>query len=89
MNCKQGDLAVIVKSYAGNEGKIVRCIDFIGDVHGPHNIIVPTWRIDRRLPHCEGGLDNRVGDFQLRPIRDADGQDETLTWKDVPHKEVA
>ena len=26
MNCKQGDIAIVVKSFAGHEGKIVRCI---------------------------------------------------------------
>lgn len=26
LNCKQGDLAIVVKSLAGNEGKIVKCL---------------------------------------------------------------
>jgi len=26
MNCKQGDLAIVIRSVRGNEGKIVRCV---------------------------------------------------------------
>lgn len=30
MNCKQGDLAIVVRSKAGNEGRIVRCVRWAG-----------------------------------------------------------
>ena len=29
LNCKQGDLAIIVSSTCGNEGKIVRCLELL------------------------------------------------------------
>lgn len=87
MNCKQGDLAIIIKSRAGNEGKIVRCVrlhDFIDrDINGwPTGIIGPRWVIDRPVP----GLTNdghpnymfTVADSCLRPIRPTDGEDEIL-----------
>lgn len=34
MNCKQGDLAIVVYSTAGNEGKLVRVLRFVGNVRG-------------------------------------------------------
>jgi len=30
MNCKQGDLAIVVRSYTGDEGKVVRTAYEIG-----------------------------------------------------------
>lgn len=30
MNCKKGDLAMIVRSYAGNHGKVVTCLELVG-----------------------------------------------------------
>lgn len=30
MNVKKGDLAIIIKSFAGNEGKIVEVVEFLG-----------------------------------------------------------
>ena len=32
MNCKQGDMAVVVRSSAGNEGKVVTCLEYVGHV---------------------------------------------------------
>ena len=32
MNCKQGDMAVVVRSNADNEGRVVTCMEFIGPV---------------------------------------------------------
>lgn len=51
MNCKEGDLAMIVKSKAGNEGKIVRCIQYVGAVDG----VLPKdcWLIDGSI-NCVG-----------------------------------
>ena len=90
MNCKPGDLAVIVESSAGNEGKIVRCIRVSqwkallgpnGDVSGV------VWEIEPPVP---GWLDGSPTAFALdqclRPIRDPgdDAKDETLAWLTVP-----
>jgi len=80
MNCKQGDLAVIVcKKETQHLGKIVRCMSI--------------WRGNHWI--CEPDLTGLDGaplawiDSVLRPIRDSDGQDETLTWQPVPTKEKA
>ena len=85
LNCKTGDLAIVVESDLGNEGKIVQCIKFIGDIaqrDSNGNIeTVPMWEVDRDLDG-EGG--NEIADYQLRPIRDSDGEDETLTWAGKP-----
>ena len=91
LNCKPGDLAVIVRSSAGNEGKIVRCLELIpadkwlaedGRVNS-----APTWRIDIALRGWAGDFSRFVRDEQVRPIRDNDGEDETLQW--VPRKVTA
>lgn len=95
MNCKQGDLAIVVRSSAGNEGKIVRCLRLIKsiiwvDVDGKGSRH-PTWEIDVLLPDWSGIFTNYICDYQLRPIRDPgdDAVDETLIWLPVPVKEAA
>jgi hypothetical protein len=88
MNCKKGDLAVYVSSQCGNEGKIVRIIKFIGQPDEGCVSANDVWRIDHEVQWKW----NRMAcarDANLRPIRDSDGQDETLTWKTVPSKETA
>jgi len=67
MNCKPGDLAVLIRSWAGNEGKVVTCVrlhgseyrDTDGDLLTPHG---PRWVIDRPLPSSIGGLVYTVAD---------------------------
>jgi hypothetical protein len=97
MNCKPGDLAIIVDSDAGNEGLIVRVIQL--DYHssslptvdrkGKRIPPTPYWEIDRYIQDFEGGLHKTIADFQLRPIRDPgeDAKDQTLEWLPVPSKE--
>lgn len=100
MNCKQGDLAIVMSSIVPNSpniGKIVRCLEFI-----PANT---TIRIPGRVTACDGwltdvplvqfnmlgiahGQDNFAADKFLRPIRDNDGEDETLTWAGKPEAET-
>ena len=88
MNCKPGDLAVIVKSLAGNDGKVVKCIKYIGikkwSINGPDH----TWVIDRELPDIGGSCSKFIEDRILRPIRDQPGTDETLLWAPVPKGKV-
>ena len=81
LNCKKGDLAVIVNSAAGNEGKIVRCLDYIGLCEWDHIDGVrlnETWRIDQKLPPFDGFDDDTIEDHRLRPLRDSEGEDEVL-----------
>ncbi len=88
MNCKPGDLAVFVRSSAGNEGKIVRVVR----LHkrqatiGPGNVLRPgiVWLIEPKMPAWDGSLSAGAHDSNLRPIRDNDGEDETLQWAGKP-----
>jgi len=95
MNCKQGDLAIIVRSEAGNEGKIVRCIRFLGDrlwISKDGSIkSSPTWEINALLPSWNGDVDPRklLQDEVLRPLRDNDGEDEMLRIAGKPQKVTA
>jgi hypothetical protein len=93
MNCKQGDLAIQIRSSAGNEGRIVRCVRFIG--HGrkrrPGGVMrdVPDlWEIDPPGRTWDGKWTNEVSDAWLRPIRPEPGTDETLLWAPVPTTEL-
>ena len=92
MNCKQGELAIVVKSFAGNEGKIVRCKKLllghkqINQEMGVH--YSPAWETESNFLGCFGGVHGILADFQLRPLRDSDGEDETLQWAPVPSKEL-
>lgn len=93
MNCKPGDLAVIVKSYAGNEGKIVRCLEprpnhkFL-DLRDGTFFIAFGWLLDTEIKGRYGRTATVAADFQLRPLRNSDGADETLTWKAIPSPKV-
>jgi len=87
MNCKKGDLAIAVKSVAGNEGKIMTCIRYIGSVEGYFGS--DYWEVDLSTP-SKYGKNNRIyRDSWLRPIRNPgdDAKDETLEWLPVPSKQ--
>lgn len=87
LNCKQGDLAVIVRSMAGNEGKVVHCLRL---AHEPwHAFDGPRWVVDRELPHSTLGTCRTVADCALRPLRDSDGEDEILRIAGLPLCELA
>ncbi len=87
MRCKPGDLAVVIYSRRlENIGKIVKVVGV-----GSHELGLPAWEI-----FCQSGLyviyrvDGSHGqvkegsspDAWLHPIRDSDGEDETLAWKE-------
>ena len=86
MNCKQGDLAVIVRALnPENLGRICRVIGAgIGKGDG-------WWLVE--LPHAIRWLEGPVSaignahDSVLRPIRDNGGDDETLIWAGLPNTE--
>ena len=100
LNCKVGDLAIVVRSQMGNAGKIVKVIS--PSSNGWKSSDGRTWQ---QLPgdgvmwivECAGGLafqdsSGRRGvlkarpfrDADLRPIRDQPGEDETLNWVGLP-----
>lgn len=96
MNCKPGDLAVIVRSkIASNIGHFVVVLD-------DRNCDEGEWRCSSASPLVgedliDGGFRaTRPGesvwgmDSDLRPIRDPgdDARDETLAWKPVPLPEI-
>lgn len=59
MKCKQGDMALVVHSQSGNEGKVVTCLEY---VKGPLVVnsdgylyrLMPGdwWLIDRKINGC-------------------------------------
>jgi hypothetical protein len=76
MNCRPGDLAVVVAgSPAANVGKVIRVVELDDGLH---------WTYEGRLLGHFGTPAKVVADDCLRPLRDSDGQDETLSWKEVP-----
>ncbi len=92
LNGKLGKLAIIVKSEAGNEGKIVTLTKYLGTicwigVNGPDTHGSPSWETDTALPAYDGSEDNTVEDEQIRLLDDPDedAQDETLSWLPVPN----
>jgi hypothetical protein len=96
MNCKPGDLAVIVSGVKDtNIGRIVRCvrITHFRGLRMPDGTLNEgvVWEIDRTLTAWSGKRHNFALDKRLRPIRDPgdDATDETLLWVGSPHKETA
>ena len=92
--CKPGDLALIVKSWAGNEGRIVRVIRGVDVSQYCGFDSSHYWLVEGRL--CDGvclwsarhGGDGVFLDLQLRPIRDTPGEDETLIYAGLPSERV-
>lgn len=81
MNCKQGDLAVIVNGRSA--GSIRVCVE---RYDGPwqESEYCPGWRLDRPIVGSDGRLWFFRADMHMRPIRDNDGDDESLTWAGKP-----
>ena len=88
MNCKPGDLAIVVKSVAGNEGRILTVLRWIGHIQGFSGN--DWWETDVEVRTLLGGRIAAMRDSFLRPIRpQSDGaRDETLGWLPVPTKET-
>ena len=80
MNCKQGDLAVIVRGSAFQKyiGHVVQCVTL--------RCTDPAmWAIDRSLDGDQIAW-IMVPDSCLRPLRDSDGEDEMLRIKGKPQR---
>jgi hypothetical protein len=88
VNCKKGDIAVVVKSEAGNLGKIVTCGELI--VNPPGCIQGAYWSTDVPLDFVDlKGIEQASRrylslDRNMKPLRDQDGEDESLSWVLVP-----
>lgn len=75
MNCKEGDLAIVVRSIAGNEGKFVTCQRIASDDELKSTRFLalgPVWVIDRALPTNMNSMLALANDCFLRPIRPGD-----------------
>ena len=88
MNCKQGDLAVIVRSSIGNAGRVVVCLNLASadELYSTFGLSMssyaPIWRIDVAV-RWHGTCDGLIAvpfmvDKAMRPLRDSDGEDEML-----------
>lgn len=90
MNCKQGDLAIVVRACnVENIGRVARCmrVSIGGDVTGPGYRFPSAvcWVVEPPLSSWDGlGFAAAVPDAFMRPIRDNDGEDETLTLAGKP-----
>ena len=89
MNCKPGDLAVVVTTLGYRDlddclGKIFRLKAVaMTDRFGP------KWSYDGARQSASHGEITHIADACLRPIRpqDDDATDETLLWQEVPSKD--
>lgn len=88
MNCKQGDLAIVVRGPAA--GTVVRCVRrFDGpwfEVDGrevPYGELL-GWELDRPVLAMDGRKHVFKADRALRPVRPDEGEDETLRWAEKP-----
>lgn len=88
MNCKPGDMAVIVRGQ--HVGRIVEVLKW-----GPsRNVETPEgWWVysSSVIGTVDGRFENVVvyADSWLRPIRPTDGEDETLQWAGKPNEVTA
>ena len=76
LNCKVGDVARVVRPGPAY-GYIVTCLERFD---GPwrDSDYEPGWRVDAKLPARDGSMFAFIGDYNLRPLRDNDGEDEML-----------
>lgn len=86
MNCKQGDLAMVVRSWARNEGKIVTCIRLTPYQEHDLRDFGYVWQVDAMLRDADGNESRFIHDDQLRPLRNDPGQDETIAWAGLPEE---
>lgn len=87
MNCKPGDMALIVAASRqcdkAHIGKVVVVCELVDG---------ECWGTDPELPSLDDESEDMVVvwyDWELRPLRDSDGTDETLIWAGLPNREFA
>lgn len=82
MNCKPGDLAVIVRAKANPEylGRIVRVIELYD---------ADSWQTEPLPVDPDGFVWSSIMDRALRPIRPDAGDDATLMWAGKPEQVTA
>jgi hypothetical protein len=87
LNCKVGDLAWVVRSVCGNEGKIVRCLRFL-PAHRWERVdgsirVGNGWETDPVLFGWDG-RETVANDAALRPIRDPGDDARDESWAYLP-----
>lgn len=90
MNCKPGDLAMLVFSRVGNEGKIFTVIRLAtaGEVSDWRlNPRLTWWAISEPIRSSWGDYFEYAPDEFLRPIRDQDGTDEMIRIAGLPQEQ--
>lgn len=71
LRCKPGQLAMIIKSSVGNEGKVVRCLRL--RPHSEFNFPTefgPVWEVDTLLLTSHGNWVPAMYDAWLMPLND-------------------
>jgi hypothetical protein len=67
--CKEGEYAQIIISQAGNAGKVVKCVKFVGMKFIPGmQLHHDLWEIDQSLPTKEGKTTMYFKDSWMRPM---------------------
>ena len=71
----------IVNSSAGNNGKIVTVLEFLGKADGTFcESQGDRYRVDIKINTVRGVIIDHVGELQLKPIYDGD---EKITWESM------
>ena len=93
MNCKPGDLAIKIKADPGDMipiGALVKCIRFTSGFDAETLEKIQGWDVEFHGSNkCNRGFHWFAFDEYLRPIRDTDGEDETLKWAGKPQEVTA
>lgn len=90
MNCKQGDLALVVRDGISiKAGAIVTCIEFVGHATSRDcRVFNDVWAVEYRgSERSPSGRWFGLPDSHLRPLRDSDGEDEMLRIAGLPNKQ--
>lgn len=88
MNCKPGDLAIVVATANAQQreyiGKIVTCVKVVNTIDGPVGWRTAPFLVNQFTKNSIAWVDHH-----LRPIRDPgdDATDETLQWLPTPSRE--
>jgi hypothetical protein len=99
MNCKPGDLAVMCRGPVEekNVGIMLRVLSLdprdstwtFEQASRPVQFFIGSREVGAFGSSAEAGGNAWVDDRELRPIRDNDGDDETLTWAGKPEHVTA
>ncbi len=83
---KPGCLAMIIRSMAGNEGKIVTCVELLPNQRFLDGSIRDAWQVDQTLNGTHGLKVSVVPAIWLIPINDPDLEIETISEEKIKEK---